>query len=242
MVRFFRFLCIAISCVAVGAVSVEARSKGNSNRTGCNFVDLEVQTDCLIAESLQRRDLATLQRYRNLPYANPKRLMVSSNCRKQSYFGCALFYGAVEAFPAISAAGGDPNIYDASQQTILLSLVAKSREPSKAAQLESAVDILIASGLNANTVETNARYTPSTTLAAVIEFCQPYDRAMFARVLQKLVTRAGAQPFARSARGGMSIPHQATRVSFPCVTDALDAIGFASMSKAGLQLTWIIHR
>ncbi|MGV7216426.1 hypothetical protein [Bradyrhizobium sp. UFLA05-112] len=235
VLQFFRFLCIAISCFAVSVVSVEGRSKGKSNRTGCNFVDLEVQTDCLIAETLQRRDLAALQRYLNLPYANPKRLMVSPTCRKRSYFDCALVYGVIEAFPAISAAGGDPNIHDVSQPTLLRYLVGRLRELNKTAQLESAVDILIASGLNANTVETSARFTPSTTLAAVITSCQSYDRAMFARVLQKLVTRAGAQPFARSARGGMSIPHQVA-TSYACVPDALDAIGFASMSKAGLQL------
>lgn len=236
MVQFLRLICIAIACVAVGAVSVEARSKGKSNRTGCNYVDLEVQTDCLIAESLQRRDLAALQRYLNLPYANPRRLMVSPACRKTSYFHCAAAYGAIEAFPAISAAGGDPNIHDASQTTLLMYLVGRLRELNKTAQLESTVDTLIASGLNANTVETNPVVRMPTTLAAVITFCQSYDRAMFARVLQKLVTRAGAQPFARSARGGMSILHQVSIVSFPCVTDALDAIGFGSTTKAGLQL------
>ncbi len=162
--------------------------------------------------------------------------MVSPACRKTSYFHCAAAYGTIEAFPAISAAGGDPNIHDASQTTLLLYLVGKLRELNRTAQLESAVDILIASGLNANTVETNPIVRIPTTLAAVITFCQSYDRAMFARVLQKLVTRAGAQPFARSARGGMSIPHQVAIVGFSCVADARDAIGFASTSKSGLQL------
>jgi hypothetical protein len=76
----------------------------------CKQVNLQEQTDCLIGEAMQRKDSRTVVRLLRLPWADTARLMLAGPCITINYFRCAIGGGALDALPAIAAAGGDPNI------------------------------------------------------------------------------------------------------------------------------------
>jgi hypothetical protein len=222
------FVCCALIALHVSAIQpATAADIAVFPLPTCNVVDLEDQTDCLIARAIRNKDRAQVERYLTTPYANPSR--PTRHCGNHTYYGCAATWNFPEIFPVLADAGGNPNVGGTSEPT-WLHVEDRLRFHRNYAALPGVFDALIRAGLDPNAFweAGNKR----TLLSLMMQYCWN-DEPTYTAISLALV-RAGADVFRRGP-GNRTVWHEVFRYGSACSGRIFDRMGLGTINKARLE-------